>query len=683
MEKLSSLLSTNGLNFAKDVLVELGAREVNDLKLVDSDMLRQTTLPPILQKKVLLFCNSIGNEAIVDNNSATELNPAPSSVFCHLESEDAVIDSDGTRRSAKDQHGIRGSIHRDVQGVINDRECAKRSSEELHEITPQPVQLEAELNIESSSTRPSKTLRMMSESMSSSFASDSSSWSRVGLSTQQEQHCSAIRDSICKRLPDAMFTTYEQKSRKREYSYSRLSAIILELAFDANGRWLCHRKCLSKDLTDNNVIVSHTWLTDKHNEAIKLSGLRTEYIMKSDIASCPEKRMNKLIENIILPPECTVTARLFYRAQGMDYRFKIARPDKTMHKLIGNHSNRARQLERDRFREFVKAHRQQNGRTMQKDNRSHGAVYYLDSSISCIRPHDPGNDTSSLVFKFNQALEAEWNSHIAIRTSKPFKPVSATAVDGWMKQYFGSMTVVNGVRVCSSEHTTAFPHKTDACARCEILKISIRSLQQRKKRHEQQSDQGSITRQEALRDIKIEIDDATNELEQHKQEAESSISNHRRCVDSAFNRFKPTNELFHDMLKICRSDETDVKEKEDTVRSFCHAASLTMFDLSSDYQQDKSLPAWNRSPQPGPTYYCSGMTHYVHIFCAESLGRSWGSTRLSRNVVYTRSEAVAGAKVSDDTLSTLGDVLLGYKYPICSQPPLYRTGYDKEGQVLK
>jgi len=46
--------------------------------------------------------------------------------------------------------------------------------------------------------------------------------------------------------------------------------------------------------------------------------------------------------------------------------------------------------------------------------------------------------------------------------------------------------------------------------------------------------------------------------------------------------------------------------------------------------------------------------------------------------VYTRSETVGGAKSSDDTLSTLCDLLLGSLNIGVDDPPVYRTGYGPE-----
>jgi len=114
------------------------------------------------------------------------------------------------------------------------------------------------------------------------------------------------------------------------------------------------------------------------------------------------------------------------------------------------------------------------------------------------------------------------------------------------------------------------------------------------------------------------------------------------------------------------------------LEAFVLAASDDWFDMSSDYQQDKSMPAWNQSPQPGPTYFMSGHTQNVHIFRAESCGTPSGPSRFFRNIVFMRSETIGGAKSSDDTLSTLCNVLLGSLDIGIDDPPVYRTRYGPE-----
>lgn len=135
-------------------------------------------------------------------------------------------------------------------------------------------------------------------------------------------------------------------------------------------------------------------------------------------------------------------------------------------------------------------------------------------------------------------------------------------------------------------------------------------------------------------------------------------------------------DVFIDFLsKEANAAEEDIERME--------YASMTMrFDMSTDHQQDKVIPCWNRSAQPGATYFMSNVIHYVHIICLHSCGHEAGFTRFSRNMVYTRSEEVNVTKTSDDIISTVADVLLGSKVPKYPPPPMFKSSCNKDGKVL-
>lgn len=106
------------------------------------------------------------------------------------------------------------------------------------------------------------------------------------------------------------------------------------------------------------------------------------------------------------------------------------------------------------------------------------------------------------------------------------------------------------------------------------------------------------------------------------------------------------------------------------------------FDVSIDYQQDNLVTSLRQSPQPGPTYYLSGVSNFVHRMCMESCGKAQGPSRFSRNLVYIRDERVAVSKTSDDMLSTIAHALLGRSKSSAIQPSPYSTGYDKDGLIV-
>lgn len=105
------------------------------------------------------------------------------------------------------------------------------------------------------------------------------------------------------------------------------------------------------------------------------------------------------------------------------------------------------------------------------------------------------------------------------------------------------------------------------------------------------------------------------------------------------------------------------------------------FDVSTDFQKDKGMPCWNRSSQPGATYFMSNLTLYVLIHCLYSCGHEVGMSRFSINLEYARSEEGSDAKTSNDTLRTLENALLGSKDPTFSQHLMFRTGYDKDDKI--
>ena len=320
-------------------------------------------------------------------------------------------------------------------------------------------------------------------------------------STFTECHCQPAVRKIASRINEAELTLRERKRRKCQYSYRKLGDIVLTSVFDAFGNWRVHRKCLSKVLP-----VSVGWLSAKHLEAVERANAPTLSMTKLQICSCTKKRIDSLIENIILPPECTVTTRAFYAAQDMNFKFKISKP-KSQHGLVGQASNRARTKERELFRTFVEMNRQPTGRTISDMKRSHGPVFFMNAVFRTIRMRvdDPDQKSNSVAETFNESLRKTWIDANSVAQEKEFNTVAGSTVETWFKEDFGPRKLVNGILAPSDEYTSIYPHKTDACYTCEILNKDMRSLQQRKKRHEQQDDQGSLLRQEALKEVVSEV----------------------------------------------------------------------------------------------------------------------------------------------------------------------------------
>lgn len=156
---------------------------------------------------------------------------------------------------------------------------------------------------------------------------------------------------------------------------------------------------------------------------------------------------------------------------------------------------------------------------------------------------------------------------------------------------------------------------------------------------------------------------------------------HKDTVTGAAKRYEDLAGSFTAVVGVAPMDEqwSDLEQsaEEDLIR----LASKEWFETSSDYQQDKSGPLWIHSPQPVPTNFMSGETHYVHMFFAEVCGEAAGPSRFSRILVYTRSKRIGGSKSSDDTLPTLSDMLLGGVNIVSEVPPFYRRGFGSDGPL--
>ena len=449
------------------------------------------------------------------------------------------------------------------------------------------------------------------------------------------------------------------KGAQSDFNYARLGAVVADFLFDSRGNWVVHSQCARQHLG-----VSSWWLSSRHKQAVRIAKSPTICLSKSQMAA--SHNIDALLERVILPDCCLLSVTQYFHNSPLSATFELSSsPDE--HGLRGKASNRTKVKEQELFKIFIRKNRSPTGRSADKTGRFHGAAYYLDSKFKVLRtpkPKDGVADTRlSLSGAFNDALVSAGLPRV--HSDMPAK---------WLLLLFGSRHRIDGVMQPSDEHTTIYPHKTDACPTCELLLADLRHSEQSLKRHEQQADKDTMTRQVAISDTKRIIRDLQDALDTHKDEASSAVLYHHDCVDNAVGRYAALSSMFNEMMRLGPESQPLMQMDDAVEERLVAAASEEWFEVSSDYQQDKAVPAWNDSPQPGPTYFMSGETHYVHIFCLESCGKTTGPTRFSRNVVYSRNECVGGSKTSDDTLSTLCDVLLGGATVGGEDPPVLRQG---------
>ena len=441
----------------------------------------------------------------------------------------------------------------------------------------------------------------------------------------------------------------------------RLRRYIIENAFDPQGSPLMHLSCL-RAVTQ----MGERFITSCHREAVALCKAPTRQITKKQFV------LEKLTEEDLIRPADD--------AQGAgsvlphkEYLKSLGEQDKVcvkvrpgMHGLTGKASNNARTEERALFQQWVQLHRSPTGRTKDSNGRFHGAEYYMVSKIKTVK-----TQSGRAVSKPEEVLECVFKAALASQSPKLRAP-GGTAIAKWLAEDFGIGSELG--------HTTVFPHQTDACATCSSIKIDVQGLEMSLKRHLQQGGDMTIERQTTIKELKQELSELQTMLTDHRGDAHRAQvhariqhGSHRFQRDSHYCNLTLASicTLLHPFPRLhCLTAQEQYKERVEGARNeymtlmhllaeylnpesaeacvsrgdLIKASAERTFHVDSDYQQDKLTPFWGSSPQPGPTYFYSKETQYIHIINSHSLGDASGASRLRRNHYYLRSQECAGSK---------------------------------------
>lgn len=483
--------------------------------------------------------------------------------------------------------------------------------------------------------------------------------------------CSTELDQIIPQISTAIRTHAERRTRAKKskqpiesvstYNLARLAPFAVSLFFDPIGNWLYHGVCIRKKLG-----LGHSWLSATHRRAVQLSKIPVLTLKKKEI------RDNEpdLYARIVVPEGVVKPVRDYYRDQKPDDIISLIVSRSNLHGLYGAKSNRTKSEARKFFINFTRNNSAPNGRTRDSSGRFHGAPNYLDARFQLYLEEKDGEKRLGFADEAVRAM-----SVVEPFKSNPKLLIRPSTARSLLTEFFGKIKFVNGEPVFNEEYTVRYPQKTDACSDCVRFNEQLRADRQSLKRHEQQSDR-TLDRLAAIKELEISVSEHEAALKLHRDIAGKASKFHKDCVDTAYSNHQETLSSWNDLMAL-GSDASD-----SDIEAFVLASGDGWFDMSSDYQQDKSFPSWRQSAQPGPTYYLSGVTNYVHIIVQESCGLSTGPTRKSRNIVYIRDERVAGSKTSDDTLSTICDSLLAPPGPTAEQPSKFRTGYDIDGKLM-
>ena len=201
------------------------------------------------------------------------------------------------------------------------------------------------------------------------------------------------------------------------------------------------------------------------------------------------------------------------------------------------------------------------------------------------------------------------------------------------------------------------------------------------KRHRQQPDQ-TLTRQAAVVELELNLAQLRQTEKEHLAEAaEAKAAYKRTYYENSHEVYTGLTKQFNSLPVAAFGPDGELlpgAPGASEVHDFLDKASKFKGGVDTDYQQDKSFPHFGKSPQPGPTYFMSHVTCYVHMLTSKTLGDLKGPGRFDANHFYTREQAGV-SKCSNDTVCTLFDLLHGGQPQFV--PLIFRTGFDVNGLI--
>ena len=411
-------------------------------------------------------------------------------------------------------------------------------------------------------------------------------------------------------------------------------------------------------------------MTRTHSIAVKLSGSRTITMTKFEVVN------QKATSRVLLPPEQLGSQASYIKGLKDCDKVEVMAATEVMHKLVGKPSNNKRALVETLFISYVREHRRPTGRTADKTGRFHGAEYHLSTVFQVlVKSRNKDKPCKHENYEIlSEAFIASLPPEVKALTGKARPPTAGWVGTDWFPRLFGNASSVYG-------YTTICPKQTDKCNYCCQLRHDMASIRESIKRHRQQGDQGSIERQTQLLAVMNDLKATEEEEKLHIKLCGEAEACYKESITGAHDAYRKACAVWQLLMQACSLPSTCTQEEE--IRRLTDQLQEVglIFRLASDYQEEKLLPHWGKSPQPGATFFMSKRNVHVHIMDVPSCGERYGASVFGRRVIYNRLETEGGSKDSNDTVCTVLDYLFSPANPTCQQPTLYRTGYDDLGPI--
>ena len=361
--------------------------------------------------------------------------------------------------------------------------------------------------------------------------------------------------------------------------------------FDSMGNYLFCQECVVKGLRISKQRLSR-------QRKVKQNSFQHPITKKKK----SEVEAEHLMPFVVMPEGVTSTLKSWWETIPSEHEVDVRFPYER-HGLCGCSSNNAKTETKSEFLRFVDENSQPNGRRLDSRNPTH---YLLPrfTTISLPKKDDPKYQE-----KLYTSLVSEFNRTQSERGKGTISDFSAFK---WLKEERPKFAI--------------YPHKVDYCDSCAIFKKDIQAKQQVINRLRQSSGAADDIQQ-----AECEKEEIESELGRHKEEARESLSLYKSMTEKCKQQWEEIKEL---------EAKSRTAEEDDKLQTLKHTFTLI---LSADYQMNKLLPYWGRSPQPGQTYYLQKVTYDVFGIVDHREGAGH---------VYLVSE-ICGPKNTDHTVSYL------------------------------
>ena len=416
--------------------------------------------------------------------------------------------------------------------------------------------------------------------------------------------------------------------------------------------------------------VSNPFMTSTHTAVSELAKTPTKMMTKFEVQN------RKLTDRVVVPRDVLQSQYGYLKQLEHTDKVNVTIVEEVAHGLFHKPSNNKRSHIEALFIEWVQTNRSPSGRTLDSHGLYHGAEYHLSSIFRAIEKQRGDRRQKYEDFEImSEVFCAGLPPELKALTGRNKPPSPGWVGTNWFPRLFSKPGSIYG-------HTTLCPMETDKCSYCCRLKIDEHSLRKSIGRHKQQGDQGNIERQMALKSAEGELLGILSDTADHRKECADAEDDYKGATKGKHAAYIELCGNLKQLLQLWWSDAS--KEQCELLESRLIVEASEYEDpLASDYQEEKLMPSWKASPQPGPTFFFSKRNCHVHILDAPGRGENSSASAIHKRVIYNRMETDGGHKDSNDTVSTVFDYLFSPTRPTCQQPALYRTGYGPDGPLAQ